>query len=140
VSANFQRTYIVVAIGVPSTSSGQALRLRRQEHAASAQDDNLIKRKYKEHEMNFLSKLLQGISFVPAIVSGVEGLFGHKSGADKKNTALTLVQNTIQATDAIAGKDIVDPGKFQDGLGKVIDGVVQCLNSSVWAKTKSSCQ
>jgi hypothetical protein len=67
-----------------------------------------------------------------------EGLFGHKSGADKKSTALTLVQNSILATDVVAGKDIVDPGKFQDGLGKVIDGVVQCLNSSAWSKTKSA--
>ena len=39
----------------------------------------------------------------------IEGLFGHKSGADKKNTALALEQNTIQATDAVTGKDIVDP-------------------------------
>ena len=90
--------------------------------------------------MNFLSKLLQGIAFVPAIVTGVEGLFGHKSGAEKKNTALTLVQNTIVASDAITGKDIVDAAKFQDGLGKVIDGVVQCLNSSAWSKTKTSGQ
>ena len=88
--------------------------------------------------MNFLSKLLQGIAFVPAIVTGVEGLFGRKSGVDKKNTALTLAQNTIQVTDAIAGKDIVDAGRFQDGLGKVIDGVVQCLNASVWSKSKSA--
>ena len=88
--------------------------------------------------MNFLSKLLQGIAFVPAIVNGVEGLFGHKSGADKKNAAITLVQNTISASDAIAGKDIVDPNKFQAGLGQVIDGVVQCLNSSAWSKTKSA--
>ena len=88
--------------------------------------------------MNFFSKLLQGIAFVPAIVNGVEGLFGKKSGADKKNAALTLALNTIQATDAIAGKDIVDSGKFQDGLGKVIDGVVACLNASAWAKTKTS--
>ncbi|HVP50013.1 MAG TPA: hypothetical protein VMT56_02200 [Candidatus Bathyarchaeia archaeon] len=88
--------------------------------------------------MNFLSKLLQGISFVPTIVTGVEGLFGHKSGTDKKNTAMTLALNSIQATDAIAGKDILDPAKFQEGLGKVIDGVVQCLNSSAWSKTKSA--
>jgi hypothetical protein len=27
----------------------------------------------------------------------------------------------------------VDDGKFRDGLGKVIDGVVQCLNASAWA-------
>ena len=90
----------------------------------------------KENEMNFLSKLLQGIAFVPAIVHGVEGLFGNKSGADKKNTAMTLVQNAIGVTDAIAGKDILDGGKFQEGLGKVVDGVVQCLNSSTWAKAK----
>jgi hypothetical protein len=55
-----------------------------------------------------------------------KGVFGHKSGTDKKNTALTLIQNTIQATNAVTGKDIVDPAKFHDGLGKVIDGV-QCL-------------
>jgi hypothetical protein len=88
--------------------------------------------------MNFLSKLLQGIAFVPAIVTGVEDLFGHKSGTDKKNTVLSFVQTAITATDAVAGKDIVDAGKFQDGLGKVIDGVVQCLNASAWAKTKSA--
>jgi delta-aminolevulinic acid dehydratase/porphobilinogen synthase len=81
---------------------------------------------------------LQGIAFVPAIVNGVEGLFGHKSGVDKKGTALQLVLNNIQATDAIAGKDIVDPNKFQDGLGKVIDAVVQCLKSLAWAKTNTS--
>lgn len=88
--------------------------------------------------MNFLSKLLQGIAFVPAIVTGVEGLFGHKSGAEKKNTVLSFVQTAITATDAVAGLNFVDAGKFQDGLGKVIDGVVQCLNASAWAKTKSA--
>ena len=74
----------------------------------------------------------------PAMTQVKEGLFGHRNGIDKKSTALMLVQNAIGATDAIAGKDVVDAGKFQDGLGKVIDGVVQCLNSSVWAKTKSA--
>lgn len=29
---------------------------------------------------------------------------------------------------------VVMEGKFKDGLGKIIDGVVQCLNASVWAK------
>ena len=72
----------------------------------------------------------------PGTTQVVEGLFGHKSGADKKNTAMTLVQNTIGVTDAIAGKDVLDPDKFQEGLGKVIDGVVQCLNSSAWSKAK----
>lgn len=84
--------------------------------------------------MNFLSKLLQGISLVPTLVTGVEGLFGAKSGNDKKNAALSFVQSALSAGDAVANKQIVDSGKFSDGLGKIIDGVVACLNASVWAK------
>lgn len=87
--------------------------------------------------MNFLAKLLQSISLAPAIVNGVEGLFGAKSGTDKKNAALSFVQSAISVTDAVADKQIVDQAKFSDGLGKVIDGVVGCLNASVWAKKPS---
>jgi hypothetical protein len=87
----------------------------------------------KELLMNFLSKLLQGIALIPGVVTSVEQLFGAKDGASKKNAALNFVSNALCATDAVAGKTIVDPNKFQDGLGKVIDGVVACLNASVWA-------
>lgn len=83
--------------------------------------------------MNFLSKLLQGISLIPGVVTSIEHMFGAKNGASKKNAALSFVSNALTATDVIAGKNIVDPGKFQDGLSKVIDGVVACLNASVWA-------
>ncbi len=84
--------------------------------------------------MNFVAKLLQGVSLVPTIVQGVEGLFGSKTGTTKKDAALAIVQTAISATDAITNKQIIDGGKFQDGLSKVIDGVVDCLNASVWAK------
>jgi len=87
--------------------------------------------------MDFLSKLLQGISLVPSVVNGIEGLFGAKTGADKKNAALNFVQSAISATDAIANNQIVDPAKFSDALGNVIDGVVGCLNASLWAKKTS---
>ena len=83
--------------------------------------------------MNFVSKLLQGISFVPSIVQGVEGLFGAKGGDAKKNAALAIVSAAINAGDLIANKQIVDPAKFQAALGRVIDGVVECLNASAWA-------
>lgn len=84
--------------------------------------------------MNFLAKLLQGIAFVPAVVHGIEALFGGKSGADKKNAAISFITSAIGLTDAIANKTVIDPDKFQSGLSKVIDGVVDCLNASAWAK------
>jgi hypothetical protein len=83
--------------------------------------------------MNFLAQLLQGIACVPAIVQGVEGLFGAKSGVSKKAAALSFVQNAVATSNAVANKSIIDPAKFEDGLGKVIDGVVECLNASVCA-------
>ena len=86
--------------------------------------------------MNFLSKLLQGISFVPALVQGIEGLFGNRSGADKKDAALSFVSAALSLTDAVTNRQIVDEAKFKDGLGKIIDGTVQCLNSSIWAKAQ----
>lgn len=84
--------------------------------------------------MNFLSQLLRGIAFVPALVNGIEGLFGTKSGTQKKDAAMSFLQNALAMTDAVAAREIVDPEKFRSGIGLVIDGVVQCLNASAWAK------
>ena len=84
--------------------------------------------------MNFLSKLLQGISFVPAVVTAIEGLFGGRSGTDKKDAALSFVQAALSITDAVTNRQIIDEAKFKDGLSKVIDGTVECLNASIWAK------
>ncbi len=84
--------------------------------------------------MNFLAKLLQGIAFVPTIVTGIEGLFGGKSGAEKKQSALSFVSAAIHMSEAISSREIIDGDKFRDGLSKVIDGSVECLNASTWAK------
>ncbi|PYX00931.1 MAG: hypothetical protein DMG86_11320 [Acidobacteria bacterium] len=80
--------------------------------------------------------MLQGISFVPALVQGIEGLFGNRSGAEKKDAALSFVSAALSLTDAVTSRQIVDEAKFKDGLGKIIDGTVQCLNSSIWAKAQ----
>jgi hypothetical protein len=87
--------------------------------------------------VNFLSKLLQGISLAPTLVTGVEQLLGAKNGNDKKNATVSFVQSAIGVTDAVANKQIIDQSKFSEGLGKIIDGVVACLNASVWAKKAS---
>jgi len=84
--------------------------------------------------MPFLAVFLRGISFLPAVVQGVEALFGSKTGNDKKQAALSFAGSAISITDAIANKSIIDPVKFNSGLSQVIDGVVACLNASVWNK------
>jgi hypothetical protein len=86
--------------------------------------------------MIFLASLLQGISFVPSIVHGVEGLLGGKAGGEKKQAVLSFVSAALGVAGAVENKQIVDGDKFNTGLGKVIDGVVDCMNASVWAKAK----
>jgi hypothetical protein len=87
--------------------------------------------------MNFVSTLLRGIAFVPAVVHGIEALFGSKSGNDKKEAALSFVSAALNMGEAVTSREIVDENKFREGLGKIIDGVVQCLNASAWAKAKA---
>ena len=84
--------------------------------------------------MNFLDQLLRGISFIPALVNGIESLFASKSGAEKKDAAMSFLENALATVDAVAAREIVDPEKFKDGISKIIDGTVECLNASTWAK------
>jgi len=84
--------------------------------------------------MNFLNQLLRGISFIPALVSGIEGLFASKSGSEKKDAAMSFLESALSTVDAVAAREIIDPEKFKDGISKIIDGTVECLNASTWAK------
>lgn len=84
--------------------------------------------------MDFLSQLLRGIAFVPALVDGIEGLFGNKSGMEKKDAAMSFLQNALAMTDAVASREIVNAEQFKDGISKIIDGTVECLNASTWCK------
>jgi hypothetical protein len=78
--------------------------------------------------------ILKVLGYLPALLTGIEGLFGPKSGAQKQSTAISLVGLMFAGIEGISGKDIVDNDKFQEGLKKVIDGTVECLNASVWQK------
>jgi hypothetical protein len=84
--------------------------------------------------MNFLNQLLRGIAFIPALVSGIEELFASKSGSAKKDAAMSFLENALTTVDAVAAREIVDPEKFKEGISKIIDGTVECLNASTWAK------
>jgi len=84
--------------------------------------------------MDFLSQLLRGIAFVPALVNGIEGLFASKPGSDKKDAAMSFLQNALAMTDAVAAREIINPEQFKNGISKIIDGTVECLNASTWCK------
>lgn len=84
--------------------------------------------------MNFLNQLLRGISFIPALVAGIESLFASKSGNEKKDAAMSFLENALQMSEAVAHREILNPDQFRDGVSRIIDGVVQCMNASAWAK------
>ena len=83
--------------------------------------------------MEFLKIFLRGIALVPGLVQGVESLYGAQTGAQKKDAALEIVSSSINMADAVSAKHIADAPRFTKGLDMIIDGVVECLNASLWA-------
>ena len=69
--------------------------------------------------------------------SGIEGLLDGRSGAEKKDAAMTFLESALATVDAVAARGIVNPEKFRWGISKIIDGTVDCLNSSTWAKGRT---
>ena len=86
--------------------------------------------------MNFLNLFLRGVTLVPSVIQGVEALMGAKTGAQKKDAALGIVSSAINVTDAVTNKTVVDGNAFTAGLSQVVDGVVACLNASLWHKAQ----
>lgn len=82
--------------------------------------------------MNFLKLFLRGIALLPSVVQGIETLYGAKTGAQKREAAISIVGAAINVADAVDAKTIVDSAQFTAALGVVVDGVVACLNASIW--------
>ena len=84
--------------------------------------------------MEFLTLLMRGIALLPTVIQGVETLYGACTGERKRAAALSIAGSAIGIVEAGGSKTITDSAKFTAGLGMIIDGVVACLNASVWAK------
>lgn len=67
-------------------------------------------------------------------MQGLELLHGAQSGTQKKDAALAIVSSSINMADAVSAKQIADGPRFTQGLNLIIDGVVECMNASLWAK------
>lgn len=66
-------------------------------------------------------------------ISGYRALSGWTTaGTNQWKASLTAA--ALQLTEAVANREIVDEIKFKSGLGKIIDGTVECLNASSWAR------
>jgi hypothetical protein len=91
--------------------------------------------------MTFLKLFLRGIGSLPSLIEGVESLYGAEAGTrtgeQKREAAIAIVGAAINITDAIEAKDVIDSTQFTAGLGQIVDGVVVCLNASVWAKGRA---
>jgi hypothetical protein len=84
--------------------------------------------------MDAMQKPVHAIALVPAIVNGIEGLFGRHSGREKKESAMSFVLAVLHLRESVANREVVDEQRFLEGLSKMIDGVVECLNASSWAQ------
>jgi hypothetical protein len=84
--------------------------------------------------MEFMKIFLRTLAFLPGALHGVEDMLGAGTGEQKKKAALEMVNAAINITDAVESKQILDADRFTTGLGAIIDGVVECLNASIWAK------
>jgi hypothetical protein len=84
--------------------------------------------------MDFLKLFLRAIVLIPGVIQGTEAMFGAKTGEQKKKAAVEIVGSAINIADAVTMKQIVDSSRFTEGLSAIIDGVVTCLNASIWAK------
>ena len=84
--------------------------------------------------MDFLKLFLRAIVLIPGVIQDTEAMFGAKTGEQKKKAAVEIVGSAINIADAVTMKQIADSGRFTEGLSAIIDGVVTCLNASIWAK------
>lgn len=81
----------------------------------------------QEHSMSFLSTLAGVLPFVGSIVQGIEALFGHGNGAQKKSAAISAVQAGLGAYGAVTGADVSSSSLPAD-LGALIDAAVAVYN------------
>ena len=82
----------------------------------------------------FLKVITNIFSVLPLAVQVAEilgGLFkpGEKSGAQKLQAVRAIVKQAIQASELVAGKDIIDEQLLDQGIGEITNGAVKVLNA-----------
>lgn len=80
--------------------------------------------------LNFLGIASGILPLVGSVVQGVESLFGHGSGAQKKQAAIGMVQAGLQIAGEVTGNQNIAVGtpQFLNDLGNAIDSIVAVYN------------
>lgn len=86
--------------------------------------------------MDAMRKPLRAMALVPGVVNSIEGLFGRHSGRAKKESAMAFVLAALHLRESVETGEVVDEERFKEGLAKMIDGAVECLDASCWARTE----
>jgi hypothetical protein len=60
----------------------------------------------------------------------------YRADGSPASGTMVIARPAFETAEAVTNKDIVDVEQFRGGLGQIIDGTVQCLNASAWAKAK----
>ena len=85
--------------------------------------------------MTKLLELLRITASLPAIIATANDLFRTpKSGESKEAYVRNEVTKSLDISTLVTGKDIVDRKKFDRGIKKIIEGVVDVMNATVWSK------
>jgi hypothetical protein len=82
--------------------------------------------------MGFL-QILQLVGLIPSIIKQVEDAKASKPGKVKREEVKAIALTMTSVTDALTKMNVRDQKKFDKGLDKVVDGIVDMLNASDWA-------
>ena len=82
----------------------------------------------------FLKVITQIFSVLPLAVQVAEilgGVFrpGQKSGAQKLEAVRAVIKQAIQASELVAGKEVIDEQLLDRGIGEITNGAVKVLNA-----------
>jgi len=80
------------------------------------------------------SGLASATTYYVSSSTGNDANGGNKPGAEKKDAAMSFLQNALSTLDAVAAREIIEPEKFKNGISMIVDGTVACLNASTWCK------
>jgi hypothetical protein len=61
---------------------------------------------------------LQTIALVPSVVNGIEILFSHRTGTEKKDAALSFPQAALSMGSAVTDRQIVDQENSRTASGR----------------------